>query len=74
MVQGQGDGPSPSSLLYSWEKIQGPTATLSGVNTPELEVKDLVAEEYVFQLTVVDVDSGLFAKSAQVVVNVINED
>jgi len=74
VVQGQGDGPSPSSLLYSWEKIQGPTATLSGVNTPELEVKDLVAEEYVFQLTVVDVDSGLFAKSAQVVVNVINED
>lgn len=71
VVQGQGFG--PSSLLYSWEKIQGPTATLSGVNSPELEVKDLVAEEYVFQLTVVDIDSGLFAKSAQVVVNVINE-
>ncbi|WP_449386996.1 PKD domain-containing protein [Chryseobacterium lineare] len=71
MVQGQGDG--PSTLLYSWTKISGPTATLSGVNSPELEVKDLAAGEYIFQLTVVDVDSGLFAKSQEVVVNVIYE-
>jgi hypothetical protein len=71
VIQGQGDG--ASALLYSWTKISGPTAMLSGVNSPDLEVKDLAAGEYIFQLTVVDVDSGLFAKSKEVVVNVVNE-
>lgn len=67
-LQGIGDG--PSSLLYSWTKTKGPKVTLSGVNNPDLEVTDLVAGQYVFQLTVVDVGSGLFAKSNILTVNV----
>ncbi|SDI23420.1 hypothetical protein SAMN05421846_105133 [Chryseobacterium taeanense] len=65
-----GKGEGASSFMYSWEKIQGPTVTLTGVNSPDLQVTDLVIGEYIFQLTVVDVESGLFAKSQEVRVNV----
>lgn len=67
-LQGKGNG--ASSLLYSWTKTKGPKVTLSGVNNPDLEVTDLVAGEYMFQLTVVEVGSGLFAKSNILTVNV----
>ena len=44
--------------------------TLNGANTSILDVKDLVDDEYEFQLTVLDVDSGAFAQSNILVVNV----
>jgi len=68
-----GKGIGITSPLYSWAKIKGPTVTLTGVNGDTLNVTDLVADEYTFQLTVVDADSGVFAKSEQVVVNVYYE-
>ncbi|MCD0480745.1 hypothetical protein LPB90_20065 [Chryseobacterium sp. LC2016-29] len=60
----------PPSLIYSWIKLEGPIVTLNGANTSILEVKDLVDDEYKFQLTVVDVESGAFAQSNILVVNV----
>jgi archaellum component FlaF (FlaF/FlaG flagellin family) len=60
----------PPTLIYSWVKLKGPIVTLNGANTPILEVGDLVDDEYEFQLTVVDVESGAFAQSNILVVNV----
>lgn len=60
----------PPSLIYSWVKLEGPIVTLNGANTSILEVKDLVDDEYKFQLTVVDVESGAFAQSNILAVNV----
>lgn len=68
-----GSGEGPSSLMYSWAKLEGPQVTLSGANKADLKVMDLVVGAYVFQLTVVDVESGLFARSEPVSVNVIYE-
>lgn len=65
-----GEAQGASSLIYSWIKLKGPMVTLIGANTPILEVKDLVDDEYEFQLTVLDVDSGAFTKSNILVVNV----
>lgn len=60
----------PPTLIYSWVKLKGPMVTLNGANTSILDVKDLVDDEYEFQLTVLDVDSGAFAQSNILVVNV----
>ena len=60
----------PPSLIYSWTKLSGSIVTLNGANTSILEVKDLIDDEYEFQLTVVDVESGAFAKSNILVVTV----
>lgn len=68
-----GKGYGASTLLYSWTKIKGPTVMLTGINSPDLEVTNLVVGQYVFQLTVVDTESGAFAKSTEVVVNVYYE-
>lgn len=65
-----GEAQGPSSLIYSWAKLKGPIVTLTGVNTLDLQVDDLVVGEYEFQLTAVDVDSGAFAKSDILYVNV----
>lgn len=68
---GVGEGPSP--VMYSWSKLDGPPVTLLDVNKANLQVTDLVVGEYVFQLTVVDTGSGLFAKSEEVRVKVVYE-
>ncbi|WEK71311.1 MAG: hypothetical protein P0Y62_07055 [Candidatus Chryseobacterium colombiense] len=68
-----GKSSGATSPLYSWTKIKGPVVTLTGVNKDKLNVSGLVADEYVFQLTVVDADTGLFAKSEYFVVNVYYE-
>lgn len=60
ILEGLSDG--PSTLTYSWSKIKGPKVTLEGANRANLTVKNLVAENYEFQLTVLDLESGVFAK------------
>lgn len=60
-LSGEADG--PSSLIYSWEQLKGPIAKLTGVNDLDLVVEDLMIDEYEFQLTALDVASGVFAKS-----------
>lgn len=71
ILQGQGSG--GSRLIYSWDKLKGPKVLLRGINKYNLEVTNIVAGEYVFQLTVVDLDSGAFAKTEGIVVNVYSE-
>jgi hypothetical protein len=61
ILEGMGDG--PSTLIYSWTKTKGPAVTLVGANEPNLKVTNLVAENYAFQLTVLNVESGVFAKA-----------
>lgn len=65
-----GEAQGSSSLIYSWAQLKGPVVTLTGVNTLELQVENLVVEDYEFQLTALDVDSGAFAKSDILFVNV----
>lgn len=61
ILVGKGDG--PSTLIYSWVKMKGPTVTLSGANDSNLKVTNLVIGDYTFQLTVLHVQSGVFAKA-----------
>ncbi len=46
--------PDGSINTHLWEKLSGPAATLSGVNTATLSVSAMVAGTYVFRLTVTD--------------------
>ncbi|KPH15026.1 hypothetical protein [Chryseobacterium sp. ERMR1:04] len=65
-----GEAQGSSSLIYSWAQLKGPVVKLTGVNKLTLQVENLVVEDYEFQLTAVDVDSGAFAKSDILKVNV----
>lgn len=47
-------------LTYEWSKLRGPSATLSGNRTTNLNVSDLSAGQYVFRFTVTD-SQGLSA-------------
>jgi hypothetical protein len=73
-LEGLAKGPETTSFIYSWTKIKGPVVTLTGMNKPTLTVTNLVDGEYVFVLTVLDVNSGEFAKSKEFVVNVYSEE
>ncbi|MBM7419441.1 MULTISPECIES: PKD domain-containing protein [Chryseobacterium] len=69
----EGIGEGPSTLIYSWAKIKGPKVTLVGANQANLTVKNLVAENYAFQLTVLNLESGVFAKK-EIGVRVYSDD
>lgn len=73
-LQGQAYGPGTASFIYSWAKVKGPEVTLVDANTDILTVAYFMDGEYVFELTVLDVNSGAFAKSEQVVVRVNSEE
>lgn len=73
-LEGEGTSSGTSKFIYSWAKIKGPAVKLTGTNKSTLEVTNLVAGEYVFELTVLDVSSGEFAKSKEFVVTVYSED
>ncbi|MDY0933115.1 PKD domain-containing protein [Chryseobacterium sp. CFBP8996] len=69
----EGIGEGPSTLIYSWAKIKGPKVTLVGANQANLTVKNLIAENYEFQLTVLNLESGVFAKK-EIGVTVYSDD
>ncbi|WP_404985500.1 PKD domain-containing protein [Chryseobacterium sp. M5] len=69
----EGIGEGPSTLIYSWAKIKGPKVTLVGANQANLTIKNLVAENYAFQLTVLNLESGVFAKK-EIGVRVYSDD
>ncbi|MBL7872740.1 MAG: tandem-95 repeat protein [Cyclobacteriaceae bacterium] len=46
--------PDGSITAYLWEKLSGPTATLTNANAATVSVSALVAGTYVFRLTVTD--------------------
>jgi len=69
----EGIGEGTSTLIYSWAKIKGPKVTLVGANQANLTIKNLVAENYAFQLTVLNLESGVFAKK-EIGVRVYSDD
>ena len=57
-LNGTGTDPEGFAIsTYAWVQLSGPsTATLSGEGTADLTASDLVEGDYVFELTVTDVD------------------
>ncbi|MCC9135062.1 PA14 domain-containing protein [Pontibacter silvestris] len=53
-LQGSAKDSDGSIASYSWSKVSGPTANLSGDNSAVLTASSLVEGEYVFKLTVKD--------------------
>ncbi len=63
-----------SIISTTWTQISGPsTATLSGQNTPNLSVSDLVLGTYVFRLTAIDNESNQAFRDVKVVVSEVPE-
>ncbi|MGO4710904.1 hypothetical protein AB4Y90_17705, partial [Chryseobacterium sp. 2TAF14] len=62
-----------SKIIYSWIKTKGPNATLNGTDKANLRVTNIVSGVYEFQFTVLDVNSGAFAK-AETTVTVYSDD
>jgi hypothetical protein len=54
---------------YSWSKIAGGAATLSGANTSTLAASSLVAGSYTFRLTVTDNDGSTDTDDVSLIVN-----
>lgn len=53
---------------YLWEKVSGPSATLSNVSTATLSVSDAVAGVYLFRLTATDADGNSGSDQMQLTV------
>ncbi|MEQ9415331.1 MAG: tandem-95 repeat protein, partial [Cyclobacteriaceae bacterium] len=54
VLSGSGLDSDGTISTYSWTKVSGPTATLSGSNTATLTVNSMLAGSYLFRLTVTD--------------------
>jgi hypothetical protein len=54
VISGSVYDPELGSITYSWTKQSGPTATMSGANSANLSLTNLVAGTYVFRLTGTD--------------------
>jgi gliding motility-associated-like protein len=57
---------------YSWTKLSGPAGTLSGAATANLDLSNLVAGTYQFQLTVTDDKGATGSDNVSVFVNALN--
>lgn len=57
VLNGSGSDPDGGEVTFSWSQTSGPTATLSGENTTQLAVSEMIAGVYEFRLTVTD-DEG----------------
>ncbi|MBC6998001.1 malectin domain-containing carbohydrate-binding protein [Cytophaga sp. FL35] len=71
VLTGTGSDPDGGPVSFLWEKVSGPSATLSGEDTAQLNLSNLQAGVYVFRLTVTD-DENEFS-SDQVSVTVVPE-
>ncbi|TQF16183.1 hypothetical protein FJV41_09780 [Myxococcus llanfairpwllgwyngyllgogerychwyrndrobwllllantysiliogogogochensis] len=67
-LTGSGTDSDGNIVSYSWTQVSGPTASLSGANTPSLSVSGLAVGTLVFRLTVTDDDGATHADNATVTV------
>ncbi|NTX60549.1 discoidin domain-containing protein [Myxococcus sp. CA051A] len=67
-LTGSGTDSDGNIASYSWTQVSGPTASLSGANTPSLSVSGLAVGTLVFRLTVTDDDGATHADTATVTV------
>ena len=58
---------------YTWTKVSGPAATLSGANTEDLTLSNLVEGVYVFQLEATDDKGSTGSDNVTVTVNALNQ-
>jgi poly(3-hydroxybutyrate) depolymerase len=68
-ITGSGADQDGTISSYSWTKVSGGAATLSGASSPALTVSDLVAGNYVFRLTIADNRGGTDYDDVTVIVN-----
>jgi hypothetical protein len=54
IITGSGTDPDGTVVSYVWTQQSGPSAAISGANTPVLSLSSLVQGSYVFRLTVID--------------------
>jgi len=72
-LTGTATDPDGTIATYLWEKLTGPTATLTDTNTPTLSIDDLLEGTYTFRLTVTDNLGATASDEAQVFVSDVNQ-
>ncbi len=68
-LTGTGSDPNNDPITYSWVKVSGGVATLSGTTTTTLTASGLVQGTYTFRLTVSDSKGGVTSDDVLVTVN-----
>ncbi|WKZ60982.1 MAG: PKD domain-containing protein [Cyclobacteriaceae bacterium] len=68
-INGSGSDADGSIASYLWEKVSGPSVTMSGANNPTLSVSNLLEGIYVFRLSVTDNDGALASDDMTITVN-----
>ena len=71
VVNGSASDSDGSIVSYSWTKVSGPDAVLSGTDQPNLTVTDMVEGSYLFRLSATDDDGA--KGSDEVIVTVLPE-
>jgi gliding motility-associated-like protein len=69
IVNGAGTDSDGSIASYGWTKVSGPTATMGGATTVNLNLSNLLQGTYVFRLTVTDDDGATGTDNVTVTVN-----
>jgi predicted secreted protein len=69
VITGNGTDADGTVTTYSWSKISGGSATLSGTSSNTLSASALVAGSYIFRLTVTDNDGSTDSDDVNVIVN-----
>lgn len=72
-LTGTASDPDGSITSYLWERISGPTATLSGTSTATLSASNLLEGIYIFRLTVTDNKSATASDEVRVTVTSVNQ-
>lgn len=54
IIVGKGSDSDGSVVKYKWTKVSGPSVTVKGLNSSNLEMNNMVAGTYVWRLTVTD--------------------
>ncbi len=68
-IFGSGTDTDGSIASYFWERISGPSASLSNIYTSTLTVGSLLEGQYIFQLTVTDNDGSTDSDQMTLIVN-----